>query len=521
FYGLLGFSGVILLYVVLTFCRQQLLLLVSSKAASQLTCDFFTHVLSLPMPFFLKNKIGEITSRFEENQKVTDFLSDIGPQLFLSLFTVALYLSLMSYFNVALTLVTLGFVVLHIVIMGVVSPFLQRAYKDSFEKGSASQSYLIECLRGLSTIKMLAIERRTRWEWENLYVRYSNAYFRSLTYSVSANLASGFVANASEVGVLFYGGGLVLRNQMTVGELTAFIFLIQGVTAPLMKLVMFWATFQETLNAADRLNEVFNEPPELSAEEARTRTVVPPLRGDIRLEHVNFRYEVESNAMFLQDISLDVRCGQRIAFVGRSGSGKSTLLKLLLGFYPPLSGKISLDGYNLMDAWLPSVRAQIGIIPQMTQLFEGTIQENIALAKPGAPLSEIMEAAQLAMAHEFITALPQGYSTRLEVSGANLSGGQRQRLAIARALVHDPRMLILDEATSALDNETERLVMNNLEERFKDRTILMTAHRLSTVRHADLIVVLERGRILEQGSHEQLLTRKGLYYFLHAQQTEE
>jgi ABC-type multidrug transport system fused ATPase/permease subunit len=195
-------------------------------------------------------------------------------------------------------------------------------------------------------------------------------------------------------------------------------------------------------------------------------------------------------------------------------------LKLLLGFYPPLSGKIILDGYDLSDAWLPSVRQQIGIIPQMTQLFEGTVQENIALAKPGAPLSEVMDAARLAMAHEFITALPQGYSTRIEVSGANLSGGQRQRLAIARALLHDPQMLILDEATSALDNETERLVMNNLEERFKDRTIFMTAHRLSTVRHADLIVVLEHGRILEQGAHDQLLTRKGLYYFLHAQQTE-
>jgi len=520
FYSLLGISGVVLLHLVLSYCRQQLLLLVSRKAASQLTSDFYTQVLSLPLPFFIKSKVGDITSRFEENQKVTDFLSDIGPQLFFNLFTVALYLGLMSYFNVQLTLVTLGFVALHILIMGGVAPLLQRAYRDSFQKGADSESFLIECLKGLSTIKMLAIEHRTRWAWENLYIRFSNAYFRSLTYGMGANLASGFVANSSEVGVLFYGGLMVLRQQMTVGELTAFIFLIQGVTAPLIKLVMFWASFQATLNAADRLNEVFDEKPELSLEAARQQRMLPQLQGHVRFEHVSFRYEVNSKTTFLQDINLEIQPGQRIAFVGRSGSGKSTLLKLLLGFYPPLSGTLSIDGFDLTQAWLPSLRQQIGIIPQTTHLFRGTIRENIALAKPGASLAEIMNAARMAAAHEFISALPQGYSTMVDTEGMNLSGGQRQRLAIARGLLHNPRLLILDEATSALDNETERVVIHNIEEQFKDRTIFMTAHRLSTVRHADLIVVIDQGKILEQGSHEQLLARKGLYYFLSAQQTE-
>ena len=517
-YSLVAISAIVILNLSISFVRQQLLLFVSLKATLLMVTDFYKHILALPLPFFEARKVGDITSRFQENQKITNFLTDIGLQTFLNAFSAVLYLGIMFYFNVPLTLVACFFLVLHIVNVYLITPRLQRTYREVFQKGAEAESFLIESLSGQSTIKTLGIEHLTRWQAENLYVRFTNAYLKTINLGIISSLSSGLVVNLSDTAVLFYGAVMVLQNQLTIGELVAFTVLTQGLSQPMTQLVGVWDVFQETLNAVERLNDVFETKPELNLTAAKERIKLPRLRGHIRLENLTFRYQSESKNNILQNINLEIKPGQRIAFVGRSGSGKSTLIKLLLGFYSPSFGKIYADGFDISDVWLPSLRQQIGVVPQQSYLFKGTIRENIAKGKPEATLQEIVEAAKWANAHEFISNFPQGYNTILEEQGSNISGGQRQRIAIARALVRKPQILILDEATSALDNESENLVLNNIEKVFSNQTILIIAHRLSTVRNADKIVVIDRGNVLEQGTHERLIAKKGFYYYLSTQQ---
>jgi ATP-binding cassette subfamily B protein len=516
-YSLLVMSCAVALHLGLSFCRQQLLLFVTMKTNLRLVSDFYRHVLSLPLGFFERRKVGDITSRFQENRKITAFLTETGLQSFLDMFMVVVYLGIMLSFHVALTLVACFFLMLHLWIVYGVTPHLQQGYRDVFQKGVDSQSFLIESLSGLSTIKTLGIERLTRWTAENLQIGFTNAYFRTLKLGMLSELGSGLVNNLSDVAVLFYGAVLVLQNRLTVGELVAFTALMKSFTAPIMALVGIWDTFQETLNAVERLNDVFETAPEVPITTDKEKITLPTLRGAVYFDNVTFRYAEESKNV-LQNITLEVRPGERIAFVGRSGSGKSTLIKLLYGFYTPSSGAIYIDGFNLQDVCISSLRQQLGLVPQQGQLFRGTMRENIAKAAPQASLSDIIEAAKLAGAHDFISRFPQGYDTLLEEGGSNLSGGQRQRITIARALLHNPRMLILDEATAALDNEAERFVQRSIDTAFGDRTVFMIAHRLSTVRHADRIVVIDHGNILEQGTHDQLMANKGLYYYLSTQQ---
>ena len=515
--SLIGISVVVLLHLAISYARQHLLLHVTMKVNLRLVNDFYKHVLSLPLLFFEQRKVGDITSRFEENTKISDFFTGTGLQVFIDTFTAVLYLGLMTYYNLKLTIVAIFFLALHIIIVYVITPHLQHGYRDVFQKGAESQSNLIESLSGLSTIKILGLEHFVRWTWENLLIRYTNAYFKTIKYGMISGLASGIVNNLGNVAVLFYGAVMVMNNQLSVGELVAFQVLVNGVSAPITTLIGVWDTFQETLNAVERLNDVFETEPELTTTPDEEKITLPTLRGHVRFDNMTFRYE-EMGKNVLQNITLEVEPGQRVAFVGRSGSGKSTLVKLLLGFYPPSSGNIYIDGFDLADAWLPSIRKQIGVVPQESYLFYGTIKENISKSKPGASLSDIIEAAKLAGAHDFISGFPNGYDTWVEEGASNLSGGQRQRIAIARALLGEPRMLILDEATAALDNESERLIQHNLDNLLKDSTIFMIAHRLSTVKNANLIVVLDRGTIIEQGTHEELMANKRLYYYLATQQ---
>jgi len=316
---------------------------------------------------------------------------------------------------------------------------------------------------------------------------------------------------------LFYGATLVLQGQLTIGGLVAFTILIHGALQPITKVVGAWDQLQETLNAVERLNDVYETDPEAPDEPGEELVVLESLNGHVRFEDVTFRYDPEGRNV-LQNIDLEILTGQRVAFVGRSGSGKSTLVKLLLGFYRPTTGRILVDGFDLSGVWLPSLRRQVGVVPQTSFLFHGTIRDNIAQARPDASAADVQWAATMAHAHEFIARLPNGYQTVLDEQGANLSGGQRQRVAIARAILQQPRLVLLDEATSALDNESERRVIQNFDVAFPGRTVLMIAHRLSTVRHADLIVVLDRGTIIEQGTHDELIARQGLYYFISTQQ---
>jgi HlyB family type I secretion system ABC transporter len=515
--ALFGIAAAVALQWAAARSRQQLLLLVAQRVNLRLLGDFYRHVLSLPLPFFERRKVGDIVSRLDENTKLTTFFTNTGIEVVIDAVMAVFYLALMLHYNGRLTAVCSAVLCLHILNVYVITPRLQQGYRLVFQRGAEMHSHTIESLDGLATIRALGIDHYVRWTWENLLARFTNAYFSTLKYGIASGLASQLSNTAGEVAVLFYGASLVMRNELTVGGLVAFTILFHGLMSPATKLVGSWDRLQEALNAVERLNDVYDSAPESGDEPGEDLAALPPLNGHIRFEGVTFRYEPDGRNV-LQNINLEIHMGQRVAFVGRSGSGKSTLVKLLLGFYTPTGGRILVDGFDLARAWLPSLRRQIGVVPQDSFLFRGTIRDNIVHSRPEATPVEVELAAQLADAHGFIARLPLGYETPLEEKASNLSGGQKQRIAIARVLLQQPRMLLLDEATSALDNESERRFMQNLDEAFSSQTTIMIAHRLSTVRKADLIVVLDQGNIVEQGTHEQLMQRRGLYSVLCAQQ---
>jgi HlyB family type I secretion system ABC transporter len=515
--ALAGVSGAVLLQWAVSWARQRLLMAVSYRVNLKLITDFYRHVLRLPLPFFEHRRVGDVISRLEENTKITSFFTTTGVEFFIDSTTAVLYFGLMLYYNVWLTGIAALFFVLHFVNIYVITPRLQQGYREMFEHGADLESLNIEALTGLRTIRTLGVELYIRSRWQHLFARATNAYFGVLKYVIASGLASQFVNLAGTVAVLFFGARLVLQNEVTVGALVAFTLLVQGAMQPITKLVGAWDQLQETLNAVERLNDVYESAAEAPEEPGDDLVVLPALNGHLQFEDVTFRYDPEGRNV-LQNIDLEIHRGQRVAFVGRSGSGKSTLVKLLLGFYRPTTGRILVDGFDLTDVWLPSLRRQIGVVPQSSFLFHGTVRDNIAQGRPDASVADVEWAATMAHAHEFIVRLPQGYQTVLTEQAANLSGGQRQRIAIARAILQRPRMILLDEATSALDNESERRFMQNFDTAFPGRTVLMIAHRLSTVRHADLIVVLDRGTIIERGTHDELMANRGLYYFISTQQ---
>jgi subfamily B ATP-binding cassette protein HlyB/CyaB len=351
--------------------------------------------------------------------------------------------------------------------------------------------------------------------WEEQLAAYVSASFRVLSLGNVASQMVQLVNKLATAGILYFGARLVIDGSLTVGELVAFNMLAGRVSAPVLRLAQIWQDFHQTRLSIARLGDILNSTPEPALQSAQT--ALPPVRGDIKFEHVTFRYQIDGPAI-LQDVSFQVPAGQVIGIVGPSGSGKSTLTKLIQRLYIPESGRISVDGIDLTvidPAWL---RRQIGVVLQENVLFNRSVRENIALADPAIPIERIIAAAELAGAHEFVLKLPKAYDTILDERGSSLSGGQRQRIAIARALVTNPRILILDEATSALDYESERIIQQNMAAIAKGRTVIIIAHRLSTVRRADRIMTIEDGRLVEDGSHDELIGNGGRYASLYRMQ---
>ena len=510
-------AAVLCVSLAVSFGRRHLLQFISRQLDARIVGEFHGHLLRLPVRFFESRAVGDVVNRFEDTAKITQFLTAAGVGFFIDIATAVLSVALMAHYNLRLTALALLFVTLEILQLSYVTPKLGRGFRELFQEGLDSEGLLVESLSGLRTIKLLAIEHYTRWSLEGRLVRQLNTSFRTLNYGTVASVASQLLGSLSAVTVLFAGAILVLRQQLTVGQLVAFGMLTRGLTMPFATLASVWDRLQDMLNSVDQLNDIIETPPEAPEAPTDDRIELHRLQGHVRFDAVSFRYE-EDGAEILQRVTFECYPGQHVAVVGRSGSGKSTLVKLLLGFYRATDGRVSVDGFNVDEVWLPSLRRQIGVVLQESYLFRGAIRANITQGVPSVPLGDVVVATRMVNAHGFIGKLPGGYETVLEENGANLSGGQRQQVAIARALVQRRPMLILDEATSNLDNESERYLHRNLDAQFKDSTIITITQRLQAIRHADLIVVMDRGAAVEQGDHAQLMARQGLYYRLYMEQ---
>ncbi|MFW5763245.1 MAG: ABC transporter transmembrane domain-containing protein [Coleofasciculus sp.] len=496
--------------------RQYLLDYFGNRIDLTLIGGFISHTLTLPLSFFESRHVGDIITRVQENRKLQRFLTRKAITAWLDALMAVVYIGLMAYYNWKLTLVVLAIIPPIAILTLFASPFLRRVSREIFKEDAGQNSSLVEMMNGVATVKANAAERELRWRWEDRLTRMLNARFRGQKLANGLQSTGGLFQTLGNTALLWYGATLVIQDQLTIGQFVAFNMLIGNVISPVLALVGLWDELQEVTVSVERLNDVFEAEPEESPQ--HPLLVLPRLQGDIKFDNVTFRYSDQQERNTLQNISLEVESGQTVALVGRSGSGKTTLVNLLQGLYHPTSGRIWVDGHDLRHASPQSLRAQLGVVPQECFLFSGTIMENITLYAEDVTLDQVVEVAKLAEAHAFIEDMPLGYHTQVGERGASLSGGQRQRIAIARALLGDPRILVLDEATSSLDTDSERRFQQNLTRISRDRTTLIIAHRLSTVRHADCIVVLDKGILVEQGNHEQLIDQGGLYYHLAQQQ---
>ncbi|WP_308547867.1 type I secretion system permease/ATPase [uncultured Selenomonas sp.] len=480
-----------------------------------LGAKLFRHMISLPLKYFEVRRVGDTIARVRELDNIRQFITGPALTAVMDLFFGMVFILAMFLYSTSLGFTALAVIPFFVALSVLVTPVFRRRLNYRFACNAESQSYLVETVTGISTVKSLAIEPQMQRKWEDLLSRYVKASFRTTTLATVAGNIGQTMQRLSSLAILWFGAHLVMDGEITVGELIAFQMLSGRALEPVLHLVNTWQDFQQVRLSIERLGDVLNTPTEPSFHPGHT--TLPRIRGDIVFRRVDFRYRIEGPRV-IESLSLHIRAGMTIGIVGRSGSGKSTLTKLIQRLYLPERGSVLVDGIDLAQVEPSWLRQQIGVVLQDNYLFTGTIRENIAMVDPGASMEKVIEAARLAGAHDFILELPDGYDTKVGERGSSLSGGQRQRIAIARALMANPRILIFDEATSALDYESERIIEENLMRICQGRTVIIIAHRLTTVQGADEIVVLDRGRLVERGKHQDLLQRQGMYAYLYRQQ---
>lgn len=508
--------GIALFNAMLGALRTFLFVDTTNRLDVKLSSEVIDHLLRLPLSYFDNRRVGELAGRLGELANIRGFMTGTAMTVVLNAVFSVIYIAVMLSYSGLMTAVALGAVPIFTIMIVIMTPVIKRLLRKRAERYADSQSYLIEVLNGIQTVKAQNIELKSRWQWSARYARFMTASFNTvLTQTVTGSISS-FLGQVSNLALLWVGAYQVLNGDLSLGQLIAFRIIAGNVSSSLLGLVGVWQQFQEVGMSIERLQDVLDTAPEAD-EEDRNNIALPPLEGAVKFEEVCFRF-TPSGPLQLTNVTLEFPAGTFVGIVGQSGSGKSTLMKLLERLYPPLSGRILIDNYDISKVELYSVRSQIGVVLQDTLLFNGTVQENIALSNPDASTDDIIRAAKIAVAHDFIMGLPQGYNTVVGERGSSLSGGQRQRIAIARTVLQNPRLLILDEATSALDYISERQVCNNLAENFDNRTVFFITHRLTTVRNADVIIMMDQGSVVEQGSHDELMALKGRYYCLYQQQ---
>ena len=513
----IGLGTLSVFEVVLGGLRSYLFNHTSNRVDVELGARLFRHLFALPMAYFQTRRVGDTVARVRELDTIRQFLTSSAITLALDLFFAVIFLVVLFIYSPMLMLIVAGSLPLYVIISMAATPLFRERLNERFRRSADNQAFLVEAVSGVESVKSMALEPVMQRRWEEQIAGYVSAAFKVSQLSTVATQSVVLVSKVAGVLVLFFGARLVIENRLTVGELVAFNMISAQLAAPVLRLAQLWQDFQQVRISIDRLGDILNTTPEPQGE---SQASLPPIKGDIRLENVGFRYRIDS-PLVLQHVSLQIPAGQVIGIVGASGSGKSTMAKLIQRLYVPEVGRVLVDGVDLNVADPSWLRRQIGVVLQENVLFNRTVRENIALADPGAPMDRVIAAAQLAGAHEFVLTLPEGYGTVIGERGATLSGGQRQRIAIARALMGDPRILIFDEATSALDYESEAAIQANMRQICRGRSVIVIAHRLSTLRTADRIITLERGEIIEDGTHPSLLAAGGRYAQLWALQSGE
>ncbi|WP_053981910.1 type I secretion system permease/ATPase [Marinagarivorans algicola] len=510
-----GFFVVVLFEAFLGGFRSYLFSHTTSRVDVELGSKLFGHLLSLPLAYFEARQVGQNVARVRELDTIRNFITGTALTLIIDLSFVFIFIAVMWYYSPQLTWIVLATIPLYILLSLFITPMLRHRLDQKFKHGAENTAFLTESITGIGTVKSLAVEPQMRRKLEGHLSSYIHASFKSQNLNNIANQVAGFINKLMTLGIIWWGSHLVIDGGITVGQLIAFNMLAGRVSGPILKLVQLWQDFQQAGISVSRLGDILNAPREPGFNPNRSR--MPSLIGAVTIEHVNFRYKPDGPRI-LDEVNLEAKPGEVIGIVGRSGSGKSTITKLIQRLYVPEGGRVLVDGIDLSmvdTAWL---RRQIGVVLQENFLFTRTVRENIALIDPSLSMVQVVAAAKMAGAHDFITELPEGYDTMIGEQGSNLSGGQRQRLAIARALVTNPKILIFDEATSALDYESERLIQDNMESIVKGRTVFIIAHRLTTVRRCHRIIVMDKGRIVEQGPHRVLIDKKGYYAKLYGMQ---
>jgi ATP-binding cassette, subfamily B, bacterial HlyB/CyaB len=509
---ILGLLTISVFETVLGILRTYLFSHTTNRIDVELGARLFHHLLALPMAYFQARRVGDSVARVRELENIRNFLTSSALTLVIDLFFTFVFLGVMFFYSPLLTWIVLGSFPFYIAISAGVTPLFRRRLDEKFRRGAENQAFLVESVTGIETLKALAVEPQMQRRWEEQLAGYVGASFKVLSLGNSASQLVQLVSKIVMASLLYCGAKLVIDGGLSVGELVAFNILAGRVSAPVLRLAQVWQDFHQARLSIARLGDILNTTAEPTYSAGRAR--LPAIRGDIKFDHVSFRYRIDGQEV-LQDVSFEVPAGQVVGIVGPSGSGKSTFAKLVQRLYVPERGRVLVDGMDLAVADPAWLRRQIGVVLQENVLFNRSVRDNIALADPAMPMERVIAAARLAGAHEFILELAEGYDTIVGERGSTLSGGQRQRIAIARALVTNPRILIFDEATSALDYESERIIQHNMKDIAKGRTVLVIAHRLSTVRAADRIVTLDRGRLVEDGSHDTLIKTGGRYASLH------
>ncbi len=508
----IGLVTISVFETILAILRTYVFAHTTNRIDVELGARLFRHLLALPIAYFQTRRVGDSVARVRELENIRNFLTSSALTLVIDLFFTLVFLAVMYVYSPLLTFLVLGSFPLYIGISVLATPLFQRRLDEKFARGAENQAFLVETVAGVETLKAMAVEPQMQRRWEDQLAAYVTASFKVLSLGNTASQLVQLVSKLMTVGVLYFGARLVIDGDLSVGELVAFNILAGRVSTPVLRLAQIWQDFHQARLSVARLGDILNTRPEPIYTPGQT--ALPAIKGEITFEHVAFRYRIDGPQV-LHDIDFQVPAGQVVGVIGPSGSGKSTLTKLIQRLYAPESGRVLIDGVDLSVVDPARLRRQIGVVLQESVLFNCSVRDNIALADRSMPIERIIAVAQAAGAHDFILELPNGYDTVLGERGASLSGGQRQRIAIARAIVTDPRILIFDEATSALDYESERIIQQNMPQLARGRTVFIIAHRLSTVRRSDRLITIDRGRLVEDGTHDDLLRAGGRYASLY------